>query len=32
MVAVVWHPEITAPTDPGQQGLFDALARRASVR
>ncbi len=23
--AVQWHPEDTAPTDPAQQGLFNAL-------
>lgn len=30
--AVQWHPEDTAATDPGQQGLFDALARAAAQR
>jgi putative glutamine amidotransferase len=25
MIAVQWHPEDTAGTDPAQQGLFDAL-------
>lgn len=30
--AVQWHPEDTAATDPGQQGLFDALARAAAER
>jgi len=29
-VAVQWHPEDTADTDPAQQALFDALAERAS--
>ncbi|MFJ2739916.1 gamma-glutamyl-gamma-aminobutyrate hydrolase family protein [Streptomyces sp. NPDC087440] len=28
--AVQWHPEDTAPRDPAQQGLFDALVRAAS--
>jgi putative glutamine amidotransferase len=28
-VAVQWHPEDTAATDPQQQGLFDALVRQA---
>lgn len=27
--AVQWHPEDTAPEDPAQQGLFDALVRAA---
>jgi putative glutamine amidotransferase len=29
MVGAQWHPEETAADDPGQQGLFDALVRRA---
>lgn len=29
MVAVQWHPEDTAPADPSQQALFDALGERA---
>lgn len=29
MVAVQWHPEDTAATDPAQQGLFDALVAHA---
>jgi putative glutamine amidotransferase len=29
MLAVQWHPEDTAPADPAQQALFDALADRA---
>jgi gamma-glutamyl-gamma-aminobutyrate hydrolase PuuD len=29
MVAVQWHPEDTAPADPSQQALFDALGGRA---
>ena len=29
MLAVQWHPEDTAPADPSQQALFDALAERA---
>ncbi|MGW5461723.1 gamma-glutamyl-gamma-aminobutyrate hydrolase family protein [Streptomyces sp. NPDC003996] len=30
--AVQWHPEDTAPEDPAQQGLFDALVRVARTR
>jgi putative glutamine amidotransferase len=30
VVAVQWHPEVTAATDPRQQALFDALVRRAA--
>ncbi|WP_128374519.1 gamma-glutamyl-gamma-aminobutyrate hydrolase family protein [Streptomyces cavernae] len=26
-LSVQWHPEDTAPSDPAQQGLFDALVR-----
>lgn len=29
LVAVQWHPEDTAPSDPAQQGLFDALVSQA---
>jgi putative glutamine amidotransferase len=29
LVAVQWHPEDTAATDPAQQGLFDALVDQA---
>jgi putative glutamine amidotransferase len=29
VLAVQWHPEDTAPDDPMQQRLFDALVRRA---
>lgn len=32
VVAVQWHPERTADTDPAQQGLFEALAERARLR
>ena len=32
LVAVQWHPELTAPEDPTQQALFDALAERARER
>jgi putative glutamine amidotransferase len=32
MLSVQWHPEETAPEDPQQQGLFDALAERARGR
>jgi putative glutamine amidotransferase len=31
-VAVQWHPEDTAVTDPEQQSLFDALLRQATAR
>src|SRR4051812_18705073 len=31
LVAVQWHPEDTAATDPAQQALFDALAAAASA-
>jgi putative glutamine amidotransferase len=30
VVAVQWHPERTAQTDPAQQGLFDALVEHAA--
>ncbi|WP_307806508.1 gamma-glutamyl-gamma-aminobutyrate hydrolase family protein [Streptomyces sp. FH025] len=30
--AVQWHPEDTAPRDPANQGLFDALVRAALKR
>jgi putative glutamine amidotransferase len=30
VVAVQWHPERTAETDPAQQGLFDALVEHAA--
>jgi len=29
LVAVQWHPELTAATDPTQQGLFDTLVEEA---
>lgn len=29
LVAVQWHPELVAATDPTQQGLFDALVKAA---
>ena len=32
VVAVQWHPEETAATDPAQQALFEAFARQASDR
>jgi putative glutamine amidotransferase len=32
LVAVQWHPELTAADDPSQQALFDALAERARER
>jgi putative glutamine amidotransferase len=28
-VGVQWHPEMSADTDPSQQGLFDTLVARA---
>lgn len=31
LVAVVWHPEITAQTDPAQQGLFDSFVRETKA-
>jgi putative glutamine amidotransferase len=31
LVAVQWHPELTAATDPIQQGLFDALVKAAKA-
>ena len=30
VLAVQWHPEDTAATDPANQALFDALVRRAT--
>lgn len=30
LIAVQWHPELTAATDAGQQRLFDALVEAAS--
>jgi putative glutamine amidotransferase len=32
VLAVQWHPEDTAPNDPAQQALFDALVARARAR
>lgn len=32
MVAVQWHPEDTAGSDPDQQRLFDEVVRRARIR
>ncbi len=32
VVAVQWHPEDTAATDPSQQRLFDALVTQATLR
>jgi putative glutamine amidotransferase len=31
LIAVQWHPELTAAIDPGQQNLFDALAAAARL-
>ncbi len=30
LIAVQWHPEVTAAQDPSQQALFDALVARAA--
>jgi putative glutamine amidotransferase len=30
VIGVQWHPERSAETDPGQQGLFDALVERST--
>ncbi len=32
MIAVQWHPEVTAADDPIQQALFDALVLKARAR
>lgn len=32
LLAVQWHPEVTAPQDPSQQALFDALVVKARQR
>lgn len=32
LLAVQWHPELSAADDPSQQGLFDALVREAQRR
>ena len=32
LLAVQWHPELSAATDPVQQGLFTALVRQAAAR
>jgi putative glutamine amidotransferase len=29
LIALQWHPELTAPTDPTQQRIFDALVAAA---
>ena len=31
LIAVQWHPEVTAASDPSQQALFDALVAKARV-
>lgn len=31
LIAVQWHPEVTAARDPAQQALFDALVAQARV-
>jgi putative glutamine amidotransferase len=32
VVGAQWHPEDTAPTDPAQQGIFDAFVEQAAKR
>ena len=32
LIAVQWHPEVTAEQDPSQQALFDALVQAAAQR
>ena len=32
LVAVQWHPELTAAEDPAQQAIFDGLVRRCAER
>ena len=32
LIAVQWHPEVTAERDPSQQALFDALVAKAKER
>jgi len=32
LIAVQWHPEVTAARDPSQQALFDALVMKAHER
>lgn len=32
LIAVQWHPEVTADRDPSQQALFDALVMEAAKR
>lgn len=32
LIAVQWHPEVTAGHDPTQQRLFDELVRQAAIR
>jgi putative glutamine amidotransferase len=32
LVAVQWHPELTAADDPSQQSLFDALVTEAKKK
>ena len=29
LLAVQWHPEVTAERDPSQQAIFDALVEKA---
>ena len=32
LIAVQWHPEVTAERDPSQQALFDALVAKSLKR
>jgi putative glutamine amidotransferase len=32
LIAVQWHPEVTAESDPTQQAIFDALVQKAAER
>jgi putative glutamine amidotransferase len=32
LIAVQWHPELTAERDPAQQRLFDALVNAVKTR
>lgn len=31
LVGVQWHPEVSAATDPSQQGIFDSFVAAAGV-
>lgn len=32
LIALQWHPEVTAMSDPTQQAIFDALVEQAKIR